>query len=180
MQLIPLHTTHALYAEAEQLLLSAFPPEERRPVEQQRKMTDLQPDFRLYAITLNGKFAGLITLWMLDGFRYVEHLATLPELRGNGIGKRVLQQLMESDTLPIVLEVEPPTHEFAVRRIGFYQRCGFIPWEKQTYIQPPYSAELPAIPLILMVHGDIDEEKDFCKVRHEIHSKVYGVSDVFV
>lgn len=180
MQLIPLHTAHLLYADAERLMTEAFPPEERRPADRQREMTDRNPNFHAHAVTLDGRFAGLLNLWMLDGFDYVEHLATLPEMRGHGLGRCILQRLTEGTERPVVLEVEPPTHELAVRRIGFYRRCGFIAWERQRYMQPPYSAHQPSIPLILMVYGNLDEEKDFYRVQREIHRKVYGVPDIFL
>ncbi len=179
MQLIPLHTAHPLYADVEQLIISAFPPEERRPTDKQKDATDHNPSFHSYAVTLDGQFAGLLNLWTLDGFDYVEHLATLPEMRGHGLGKRILQQLTAKGR-PVVLEVEPPTDELTTRRIGFYRRCGFTTWEKQHYMQPPYSADLPAIPLILMAYGNLDEDKDFDRVRREIHGKVYGASDIFL
>lgn len=169
-----------MYADVEELMLTAFPPEERRPTDRQREVTDHNPDFQPYAVTLDGKFAGLLTLWTLNGFDYVEHLATLPGLRGKGLGRQILQQLTQRSDRPIVLEVEPPTYGLAIRRIGFYKRCGFVCWEKQHYEQPPYSAGLPAVPLLLMVHGALDEEKDFCRIRHEIHSRVYGVPDIFL
>lgn len=178
MQLIPIHSGHPLYAETEKLMQTAFPPEERRPADRQREVADRNPAFHPYAVTLGRKFAGLLTLWALNGFDYVEHLATLPELRGNGLGRRILQQLAQSGERPIVLEVEPPANELAARRIGFYKRCGFVCWEKQRYMQPPYSPGLPAVPLFLMVHGELDEEKDFCRVRRELYGKVYGAAGI--
>lgn len=180
MQIIPLHTRHPLYAEAESLMSAAFPAEERRPMTRQREVTDHVPDFHPHAVTLDGKFAGLLNLWTLEGFDYVEHLATLPALRGNGLGKRILQHLTGHTERPVVLEVEPPTNELAIRRIGFYKRCGFKLWERQRYMQPPYSEGLPAVPLMLMAFGKLDEEKDFCRIRHEIHAKVYGAPDIFL
>ena len=107
MQLIPLHTTHPLYADAEQLIISAFPPEERRPTDKQKDATDHNPSFHSYAVTLDGQFAGLLNLWTLDGFDYVEHLATLPEMRGHGLGKR-----STTCSLPTPPN-SPPSHSFS-------------------------------------------------------------------
>lgn len=174
MELIPVKTTHPYYAYAEQLMTDAFPPEERRPIEQQRAYTDHNPLFHSNAVVENGQFAGLINYWQLDGFLYFEHLATCPSLRGGGLGKRILETLCANAALPIILEVEPPTNEIASRRIGFYRRCGFSLWDKQTYMQPSYAPGLPSIPLLLMAYGDIDEEQDFERTVREIHRHVYG------
>ena len=74
---------------------------------------------------------------------------------------------------PIGLEVEPPTDELPPRRIGFYQRGGFTLWERP-YIQPPYSDQLPSIPLRLMAHGHIEENQDFDRICRAIYTSVYG------
>ena len=174
MELLRVNTTSPYYAEAEDLMKDAFPPEERRPLAEQRDYADHNPLFRPHVVLDNGKFAGLLNFWQLDGFLYAEHLATLPALRGGGLGKRIMEQFIQlAGQLPIVLEVEPPTDDLKRRRIGFYQRCGFTLWER-TYTQPPYSPALPAIPLRLMVHGQLDETRDFTHICHEIYHHVYG------
>lgn len=151
----------------------AFPPEERRPQAEQREYTDHNPLFHPHAVLENGNFAGLLNFWHLEGFIYAEHLATLPSLRGGGLGRRIMEEFIRQAQAPIVLEVEPPTDELKQRRIGFYQRCGFTLWER-TYIQPPYSDQLPSIPLRLMIHGDLDENRDFSRICREIYIHVYG------
>ena len=173
MELIPVKTTHPYYAYAEQLMTDAFPPEERRPIEQQRAYTDHNPLFHSNAVVENGQFAGILNYWELDGFIYVEHLATDPALRGGGIGGRALDLLSAQSSLPIVLEVEHPDTEIAGRRIGFYRRHGYTLWERKTYIQPPYGDDLPWLPLLLMVNGRLEEEKDFERIRKDIYETVY-------
>lgn len=177
MELLPIQTTDTQYADAERLMTDAFPPEERRPIARQREYTDHNPLFHPHTVMENGKFVGLVNYWTLQGFTYIEHLATTPSLRGKGLGMRVLQQLTSKTTAPIVLEVEPPTDEISVRRIGFYKRCGFTLWEHQKYMQPTYADHLPSIPLLLMVYGNLDEQKDFAHIYREIHTKVYGKQD---
>ena len=77
---------------------------------------------------------------------------------------------------PIVLEVERPIEEMAKRRISFYQRQGFTLWEKD-YSQPPYKPGDDFLPMYLMVHGELDCEKDFETIKKRIHKEVYGVKD---
>ena len=173
MELLLINTSSPYYNEAEALMKDAFPAEERRPLAEQRDYTDHHPLFRPHVILENGKFAGLLNFWNLEGFIYAEHLATLPALRGGGLGRRIMEEFIRQAQGPIVLEVEPPTDELKQRRIGFYQRCGFTLWERP-YIQPPYSDQLPSIPLRLMAHGHIEENQDFDRICRAIYTSVYG------
>ena len=111
-----------------------------------------------------------------DSFYYVEHFATNPALRNGGYGKRTLEYLCNYLKRPIVLEVERPVEEMAKRRISFYQRQGFTLWEKD-YCQPPYKPGDDFLPMYLMVHGELDCEKDFETIKKRIHKEVYGVKD---
>lgn len=173
MEIRLINTSSPYYAEAEKLLSDAFPQEERRPLREQRDYTDHNPLFRPHVVLENEKFAGLLNLWTLKGFIYAEHLSTLPTLRGHGLGRRIMEEFIRRTEAPIVLEVEPPTNDLRQRRIGFYQRCGFTLWER-TYTQPPYSDKLPAVPMCLMTHGDLEEKRDFHHICHEIYTNVYG------
>lgn len=114
--------------------------------------------------------------WDFDEFYYVEHFATNPALRNGGYGKRTLEHLCEFLKRPIVLEVERPVEEMAKRRINFYQRHGFTLWEKD-YYQPPYKEGDDFLPMYLMVHGNLDAEKDYEGIRHKLHTIVYGVKE---
>ena len=173
MEMIPVTTSDRFYDEAEALMEQAFPPEERRPRTEQREYADHNPLFRPNVLVEDGQFAGLLNYWQLEGFIYAEHLATLPALRGGGLGRRIMEEFIRQAQGPIVLEVEPPTDELKQRRIGFYQRCGFTLWERP-YIQPPYSDQLPSIPLRLMAHGHIEENQDFDRICRAIYTSVYG------
>ncbi len=171
-----LTTRHPLYAEAEALMEQAFPPDERRPKEKQRYVTDHDPRFRPCALVRDGEFIGLLTYWELDGLIYVEHLATRPELRGGGLGAAALEALKaKAGGVPIVLEVEPPADELTRRRIGFYQRQGFTLWADSPYLQPAYAPGQGTPSLLLMVCGHLDEKADFDRVRRTLHCGPYGL-----
>lgn len=175
MQLCPVHTQSTYYLAVQELLHQAFPPEERRPDSQQRAYADSNPLFTTLAILHQGAFAGLLTYWQLPGFVYIEHLATRPELRGQGLGQQVIALFTSTIQCPVVLEVEPPSNDLTSRRIGFYQRCGFRLWSHSPYMQPAYAPHLPQVPLLLMAYGQLDEDTDFTHVRQQIHSAVYGI-----
>ena len=89
----PITTNHPHYAFVENLLHSAFPQEERRENEFQRKNTDNNPKFECLCITdqETDSVIGLITVWSLNGFRYIEHLATSPHIRNKGYGLKIMK-----------------------------------------------------------------------------------------
>lgn len=159
-------------AAAEELYLAAFPPEERRPWPQ---IADTETMPRLWGLYNNeGMFAGFITVWTFERYAYVEHFAVSASQRGSGIGAAAMSALKQALGIPVVLEVEPPTHPdpMAPRRIAFYERCGFTLLDYD-YVQPPYSAGLPSVPLRLM---SSDPTLDPADIEHTLHTQVYGYS----
>ena len=175
MDFVFLNTAHPFYADAEALMESAFPREERRPRARQRQLADDRNSrFHALAVTENETFAGALNYWTLDGFVYVEHLATRAEFRGQGLGRRILERFARDVAAPLVLEVEPPDNDIARRRIEFYKRCGFVLWENRDYRQPPYAAGLPSVSLRIMALGNLNEARDFSRVTREILANVYA------
>lgn len=174
MELCPITSDHVYYAQFEQLMESAFPVEERRSHENQRMVTDTNANFHPCALLQNKEFVGLITYWQGPGFVYVEHFATLPSLRGGGLGREALALLFSRVGCPVVLEVEPPLDDLKQRRIRFYERNGFQLWQNSSYLQPPYQKGLSPVRLLLMAYGALDEEADFACLRSWIHKEVYG------
>lgn len=55
---------------------------------------------------------------------------------------------------PVVLEVEMPTEEMSKRRIGFYERLGFV-LDHHVYFQPPYRKGEAFLEMRLMTHGEL-------------------------
>ena len=137
-------TDAALYKYMEQLMTASFPSEEYRPLEELRNYTDSKP-----------------------------HFAIDPSQRNGGHGKNVLNQLCHQLKKPIILEVEMPEEEMAIRRINFYKRQGFTLWEKP-YMQPPYKSGDDYLPMLLMAYGDLECDKDFEQVKKCIYREVYN------
>jgi len=155
------------------LYCESFPPKERRKWDDilQRSADNKEP-FQLLGVYSDYIFAGFITMWTFSDFRYIEHFAIEPTMRSHGIGSEVLANLIAESTKPIVLEVElPQQSDIAIRRINFYSRCGFTPHPEYEYIQPPYAANLPAVPLMLMATSYLDLDA----VTHTLHKQVYNV-----
>lgn len=166
-------TTDKDYPFVEDLLHISFPEAERRDDEAQRKITDHNPKFSCYLITDGETLAGLITIWKLNGFHYIEHLAISPDLRNHGYGRQTMERVKGIIPGTIILEVEEPNDEQSIRRIDFYRRCGFSICDR-AYIQPPYRENGVEVPLKLMYHGTESIEEIYESIRDEIYKEVYG------
>lgn len=128
-------------------MISAFPYEERRDSCDQEKCFD-DNRFKYLKLTDNNNTVGFITLWLLDGFVYVEHLAVDKEFRGKGYGSLALELLKKTYNQPIILEVEKPLTPTQKKRVLFYEKAGFK-MNDYPYIQPSYHGG-EGVPLELM------------------------------
>lgn len=172
IQLQEIKTTHEHYPFMEKLLETAFPLQERRDSEQQRKNTDENPLFHNVLITDDNKPVGLLTYWDFESFAYIEHFAIDNRLRNGGYGSKALDAFKRLISKPIVLEAEEPTDEITCRRICFYQRQGFV-MQEVPYLQPPYRPNDEWFPLKLMTYGTIDMEKEYFTLKNKIYREVY-------
>lgn len=75
---------------------------------------------------------------------------------------------------PVVLEVEIPAEEMSKRRIGFYERLGYV-LDDHVYYQPPYRRGEEFLEMRLMTYGDINLQQSFEEVKNCIYRDVYGV-----
>lgn len=129
--------------------------------------------FSFEAIFDGSKFIGVIAWWQFDTLRFIEHLATLPAVRGEGYGERILHEFASAQLSPIILEVEHPTCEMSRRRIGFYERNGFA-LNDYPYSHPPYHTnQKEFVSLMLMSYPraiSASEAEDF---KRECYSKVH-------
>lgn len=141
------HSPH--YSAAQELYHSAFPACERRTEDKQReKLRD--EAFFAYTIYNKGEFAGILYFWCWDRYSFIEHFATLPTMRGGGVGGVSLELWKEQQTgRTLLLEVEPPRGEIEQRRIGFYERHGFC-LNSHYHLHPSYSILTEAHELLVM------------------------------
>ncbi len=153
---------------------ASFPEEERRP------WNDLIDKVKSGVIVLEiardeaGAVVGFATVWNFDGFSYIEHLAVDASVRGGGVGGRLLDSVVGAEDRPLLVEVEPAaTGDDARRRIAFYERHGFVAYPHFDYVQPPYSQDLPEVPLMFMVSGHVGA-KTLESMSTTLHREVYG------
>ena len=127
--------------------------EESFPVAERRKMEDhllACTDERFFPLSAwdGGRLAGLLFFWEWKGYRYLEHLAVTPELRGQGYGSEMLRYLRDSEQT-IILEIDPLVNELSVRRLQFYERAGFT-LTPYRFVHLPYRLEAQPQELLIL------------------------------
>ncbi len=166
--------TDPFLSQIEATYISSFPLAERRDFSLVKKLISFEPMFNVEVLLCNGLYVGFITSWNFEDFSYVEHFAIDESQRNGGIGGKALSAFISGLSRPVVLEVESPSDDMSIRRIGFYKRQGFV-LNEQEYKQPPYRPGESWFPMLLMTHGPIDLSIHFDRVKNMIHKHVYGV-----
>ena len=160
------------------LMEESFPKDEYRDYQKQKELfqnpeyqilIEKDPEFR--------KIKAFFAAWEFETFIYVEHFAVNPVLRNGGVGSRMLKAWKEDAEKMIILEVEPPTEEIAVRRVRFYERNGFF-FNDYPYIQPSMGEGRKETPLFLMSTERKIDEEEYRMIRNTLYTKVYGKKDV--
>lgn len=154
------------------LYSQSFPEEERRDIDLQREIMS-HPAFQIRHYKNDDLYRGFLNTFNFADFIFVDHLAVSPDQRCTGIGSSIMKELIGSTSKPIILEVERPTSNDAVRRIDFYESLGFH-LNVFDYIQPPIDEGRKAIPLFLMSYPERLDMTQFEKVRQIIYRNVYN------
>ena len=81
-----INTSHEHYPFVEELMQTAFPIQERRNADLQREYTDNKPHFHTLVILYKNLPIGLLTIWDLESFHYIEHFAIHEKFRNKGYG----------------------------------------------------------------------------------------------
>jgi GNAT superfamily N-acetyltransferase len=161
-------------SSARQIYESSFPEDERRDFNL-IKALDKNTELDFCIITNNQSVViGILSYWNFDTFVYIEHFATQEEKRGLGIGSKILTELVNTFSKPIVLEIELPENALAKRRMEFYQRHGFAP-QPYNYVQPPYDKTKQSVPMLIMTKSKEEISKEcYYSIIKELHQKVYN------
>lgn len=163
-----------LLDKVEKTYNDSFPEAERRAFYLIKELVKDESRFVVFALFKDKVYAGFITAWRFDSFTYVEHFAIDESARNGGIGGAAMKHFLASCDTPVVLEVEIPSDEMSKRRIGFYERLGYV-LDNHVYYQPPYREGEDFLEMRLMAYGDIDLQQLFEEVKGCIHRYVYGV-----
>lgn len=147
----------------------AFPLEERRLIDAQARVMK-NPSYHFDVIIDEKQLIGFFLWWDFETYRYIDHFATAIQQRNKGFGKLILEKFMDSNSKPILLEVELPDSTINQRRIKFYERIGLK--LNQHYYEVPSSEEGHSpLQLLLMSHPALLSAKDveqFIKTCHPI------------
>lgn len=161
------------FDEIYEIMEHSFPEDERRTYEEQKELLT-NPLYHIYVLQdLNeSSIQAFAAVWTFDSILFLEHFAVHPGYRNLGLGAKMLNAIATKLGKMVVLEVEPPDTELAVRRIDFYKRNGFF-FHTYPYIQPAMSDGRNAIPLFLMTSGRTISEEEFIKIRELLYEQVY-------
>lgn len=154
------------------IYLESFPEEERRTwVQQMAIMKDTR--YHVNPIYHMDKVVGFYCLWKLDGFVFVEHIALMKTYRNLGIGTSVLKEIQRLGQT-IILEVEPPETEIAIKRIKFYEKSNFS-FNAFEYLQPSYHALGNPVCLCILSWPSKLSEIQFISIKNQLYQVVYHV-----
>lgn len=164
-----------LNPEIKQIYTDSFPSEERRDWDELEQILQ-QPLFSLLQVLVNQELTGIIAIWDLTDFRFIEHFAIKASAQGKGVGSQIIKEVIEEQPIRVVLEVEEPITDSAKRRMGFYFRLGFSVCDC-TYWQPAYSAIKNKVKMRLMSYPDKIQPGEFNQIKEHIYREVYQLSE---
>lgn len=179
MKITPLDTKQTNKCQfVEDLYIYAFPKNERRSVYKMYELYNTTSKFNINILEDGNVYIGLITHWDFDQFVYIEHFAISDNYRNSGLGAKTLSAFKNKlAQRPLILEVELGDNELSKRRIGFYQRQGFVLWDQVPYVQPPYNEGYDNLPMHLMSTPNIDVAQNEKHIIKTLHEQVYGVKN---
>jgi ribosomal protein S18 acetylase RimI-like enzyme len=171
--------SEAEFEAIKNLYLTAFPPNERRELDELKKQI-YNENCNVNLIFAGEKIAGFVILWNFTDFVFPEHFAIEPGLRGLGTGEKTLSEIISLYQKTVILETELPADEISRRRIGFYERNGFHLLERQ-YFQPSYDGIKPEVEMKLMCSSaNISPEKlekYIQQIREKVYHKIFNQND---
>lgn len=158
------------------LMERSFPTDEYRSYKEQKALLE-RPEYRIYVLhgIKHTDIRAFLAIWNLSDFTFLEHFASAPEVRGQGLGSAALREAGRLFSGQICLEVELPETEIAKRRIAFYERNGFY-LNDNLYFQPPISKGKQKIPLMIMTSAGRVGKERFAEIRDRLFREVYQIS----
>lgn len=158
-------------AEVKLLYYRAFQPNERREVSDLVAQLE-KPNFSLLIIQMYEMPAGLIALWQLSNYLFIEHIAVTEQFRNRKIGETAIKMIADSQEQPVLLETAFPTETIAENRLAFYERIGFD-IINENYEQPAYSPEKQSKKMLLLSNRSTMPDP-IEEIVAEIYKVVYG------
>lgn len=162
------------FEEIVPIYLTSFPAKERREPDQLKEMLAVD-EMKLMAYVDKGNVVGLLCYWKFRTFTFGEHIAIDSQRKGKGYGNAIMKELLASIDTPLLIEVEHPNGEEAIRRIRFYERLGLTLLDYD-YQQPSYDGVKPSVSMALMSDKKWDRhalEQAVEEVAKTVYAKHY-------
>ncbi|WP_024771364.1 GNAT family N-acetyltransferase [Aquimarina macrocephali] len=159
------------FHQAWELYENAFPVEERRILDAQTHVMK-KSNYHFDIVVDENKLIGFLLWWDFETLRYIDHFATSTEQRNKGFGKLILENFMNNNDKPILLEVELPNTTINQRRIKFYQRIGFK-LNQHYYEVPPSTEGQKPLQLLLMSYPTLLTAKDVEQFTDICHPSIF-------
>ena len=137
----------------------SFPLNEKRFIKQQAAIFK-NSAYQLNIYISGNQLIGFISFWMAEEFTFTEHLAIAPELRNQGKGKAILKSFVESNQIPIILEIEPPVDNTTCSRLRFYTSQGFK-LNNHKHLQPTYHNGDEPVPMKILTYPAKISDSDY-------------------
>ncbi|MBQ5590241.1 MAG: GNAT family N-acetyltransferase [Clostridia bacterium] len=119
------------------------------------------------------QIVGVMALWELDNFVFIEHFVVKSEFRGQKIGSKMLGFINSHFDKNVILEVELPYNEINKRRICFYERNGFF-YNDFEYYQIPLNPLDNPLELRIMSSFKSLNKDEFSQVKSTLYDKIYN------
>ncbi len=158
------------FEEVYEIMKEAFPKDEHRKKENQRKLLEKQ-EYKLIGVRKENVVVAFIAFWDLKNFIFIEHFAVKEQYRNRKLGGNLLKAFLEIKDKDIILETELPEDDLKIRRINFYKKHGFN-MNKYEYIQPSYEKEQKSLELKIMSYPRLIEKETFI---NELYEHVYNI-----
>ena len=168
------------FDEVYKIMEEAFPVDEIRTYEDQKAILLENPKFNPFVLKneKTGEIEGFISVYNFSNFFYIEHFAIKYKYRNNGLGSKILQEILNLYKGRVCLEAEVPNTEIAIRRIEFYKRNGFLK-NDYDYIQPPMSKGRKPVPLVILTTGGNISKEEFQEIKNTLYKEVYKTDGNF-
>lgn len=160
---------------AKKLYDEAFPIEERWDFDAILENKE-NKKYNFYSLLDGDVPIGIIIIWDLEYFNFIEYLAIDKKFRGKNYGSQILIQILDSlkDKL-MVIEVEPyDLNEIAKKRIDWYLRHGFILAEYD-YDMPFIDKDKKAskMRMKIMTTKKIKDKEEHDKITNHLYENIY-------
>lgn len=113
----------------EELYYASFPEEERLPFRRMALLAALKPSVELLAYYEGDQFCGFSFAVTTDRYLYINFFAVDPALRGQGVGRKMLELLRQRHPQPLVCDVKAPNPDRSsyiqdINRVHFWEHNG--------------------------------------------------------